>query len=424
MKIMFRTIVISAVLVLSASSSEAQEPAGGGFAKGADVSWLTEMEATGKKFYTAGGEEMECLALLKKLGIDSIRLRVWVNPVEHGNWCNREDVIVKAKRAHAAGMRLMVDFHYSDWWADPGKQNKPAAWEDFSLEDLKKAVSEHTKEILNALKQERLTPEWVQVGNETDNGLLWETGKASANMKNYAELVRAGYDASKSVFPGTKVMVHVSNGYDNALFRWNFDGLKANGAKWDVIGMSLYPTWAKGKGYATWQEVNDACMANVRDMMERYGSEVMICEVGMPCNQAEECKQFLTDLISKARAVPKNKVLGVFYWEPQCYDWADYHLGAFDKTGKPTAAMDAFLQEPDKISDKAAIEMANKNIGDLKYAPNKEIKVRRLRHWETQRKLICVTFPSNHPEDANGPDYAAEVFLDADTGECIWIAGG
>ena len=317
-------------------------PAEDGFAKGADISWLTEMEAEGKKFYNAQGEEMECMALLKSLGINSIRLRVWVDPSAIGNWCNKEDVIVKAKRADALGMRLMINFHYSDWWADPGKQNKPDAWKDLSVEDLKDAVAEHTIYILTALKQENLTPAWVQIGNETDNGLLWETGKASVSMKNYAELVRSGYDAAKSVFPETKVIVQVSNGYDNALFRWNFDGLKNNGAKWDIIGMSLYPYWASDKGYDTWQKVNDACIANIHDMIERYDTEVMICEVGMNYNQAEDCRIFLTDLITRTKSIPDNKVLGVFYWEPQCYNWKNYQLGAFDRTGKPTVAMDAF----------------------------------------------------------------------------------
>ena len=324
------------------NNSNYSKPVEDHFAKGADISWITEMEAKGKKFYNAKGDEMECMALLKSLGINSIRLRVWVNPVEIGNWCNKEDVIVKAKRANELGMKLMINFHYSDWWADPGKQNKPAAWIDYSIEELKNAVSEHTIEILQALKQENITPEWIQIGNETDDGLLWDTGKASKNMKNYAELVKAGYDASKSVFPNQKVIVHVSNGYNNALFRWNYDGLKANGAKWDIIGMSLYPSYAKDNGYETWLEVNDACIANINDMIKRYDTEIMICEVGMPYNQAEECKNFLTDLINKSKEIPDNKVLGVFYWEPQCYNWVGYQLGAFDINGKPTVAMDAF----------------------------------------------------------------------------------
>ena len=345
MKTSCKIFIVSTVLALFFACDEnstSSQPLDEGFAKGADVGWVTEMESKGVKFYNAQGEEMECMTLLKSLGINSIRLRVWVNPSTHGNWCNKADVLVKAKRAHALGMRLMIIFHYSDWWADPGQQNKPAAWKNFSIEELENAVSEHTKDVLMALKKEKISPEWVQIGNETDDGLLWETGKASVSKKNYAGLIKAGYDAAKSVFPNTKVIVHVSNGYNNALFRWNFDGLKANGAKWDIIGMSLYPSYAKEKGYETWQEVNEACLANIYDMIERYGTEVMICEVGMPYYQAEDCKKFLTDLIDKAKSVPNKKVLGVFYWEPQCYNWGNYQLGAFDNTGKPTVAMDAF----------------------------------------------------------------------------------
>ena len=343
MKTGYKIFIVLVVLGLFfACENNSFKPVDKGFAKGADVSWLTEMEAAGKKFYNAQGKETECLTLLKSLGINSIRLRVWVNPVEHGNWCNKADVIAKAKRADALGMRLMIDFHYSDWWADPGNQNKPAGWKNLPLEELKNAVSEHTKEMLEALKKERLTPEWVQIGNETDNGFLWETGKASVSMKNYAVLTQAGYDAAKSVFPDTKVIVHVSNGYNNALFRWIFDGLKAYGANWDMIGMSLYPSYAKDEGYNTWQKVNDACFANINDMIERYDTEVIICEVGMPYTQAEDCKNFLTDLINKAKSVPNNKVSGVLYWEPQCYNWGGYQLGAFDNTGKPTVAMEAF----------------------------------------------------------------------------------
>ena len=335
-------IIIFSLFFACENNRQADENQECAFAKGADIGWLTEMEAAGKKFFNEQGEEMECITLLKSLGINSIRLRVWVNPIEIGNWCNKEDVIAKAKRANELEMRLMINFHYSDWWADPGKQNKPAEWKNLSLEELKNALSEHTKDILTAFKDENLIPEWVQIGNETDNGLLWDTGKASENMKNYAELIKAGYDAAKSIFPETKIIVHISNGYDNSLFRWNLDGLKTNGAKWDIIGMSLYPTYAKEKGYNTWKEVNEACLLNIHNLIERYGSEVMICEVGMPYNRPEECKNFLTDLINKAKSVPDNKVLGVFYWEPQCYDWKEYQHGAFDNNGKPTVAMQAF----------------------------------------------------------------------------------
>src|SRR5205085_4779893 len=125
---------------------------------------------------------------------------------------------------------------------DPGKQNKPAAWASQDFNTLKTSLKDHTVNVMNALKTNGVTPEWVQVGNETDDGMLWPDGKASSNMSNFAQLITAGYDAVKSVNDSSKVIVHVSNGFNNDLFRWLFDGLENNNAKWDVIGMSLYPS--------------------------------------------------------------------------------------------------------------------------------------------------------------------------------------
>lgn len=307
------------------------------FAKGADVGWLSEMESGGIKFYDNSGNQKDCIELLKSKGINSIRLRVWVNPTD--GWCNASDVVKQAVRAKKMGMRIMIDFHYSDWWADPGKQNKPVAWKDLNLADLTAAVAAHTKDVLQQLKTAGVAPEWVQVGNETNDGMLWETGRASASMSNFAQLINAGYDGVKAIFPSAKVIVHLANGWDNSLFRWMFDGLKSNGAKYDVIGMSLYPTWAG----TSWSTANQNCLANMNDMVSRYGKEIMIVEVGMSWDNAAECKSFLTDIIAKTRSLPGKKGLGVFYWEPQCYNnWKDYKLGAFDNSGKPTVAMDAF----------------------------------------------------------------------------------
>lgn len=305
------------------------------FAKGADISWLTEMENNGYKFYTRQGTQKDCYQVLKEEGMNSIRLRAWVNPTN--GWCNTADVVTKAKRARAAGMRIMIDFHYSDWWADPGKQNKPSAWTALNFNDLKNALSDYTKHVMDTLKSNGIIPSWVQVGNETNDGILWEDGRASASMGNFAALVKAGYDAVKSVSDTTKVIVHLSNGFDNTLFRWMFDGLKNNGAKWDIIGMSLYPS------SSNWSALNTQCLTNMNDMVARYKTPVMICEVGMPWSDSVACKSFLTDIITKTKSVSGNNGLGVFYWEPECYNnWQGYSLGAFDNSGKPTVALDAF----------------------------------------------------------------------------------
>jgi arabinogalactan endo-1,4-beta-galactosidase len=305
------------------------------FAKGSDVSWVTQMENTGIKFYNSIGTETECMQLLKNTGVNSIRLRVWVNP--SAGWCNTADVVTKAIRAKNLGMKILIDLHYSDSWADPGKQTKPASWAIQDLATLQTSVYNHTLAVMNALKANSITPDWVQVGNETNDGMIWPEGKASVNMANYAKFFIAGYNAVKAASPVSKVMVHISNGYDNTLFRWNLDGLKANGAVWDVIGMSLYPSTAN------WSTFNSQCLNNMNDMVTRFGSEVMICEVGMSWDQAAACNSFITDLIIKVKSVNNNKGIGVFYWEPEAYNnWQGYTLGAFDNSGKPTIALNAF----------------------------------------------------------------------------------
>ncbi|MBA2249480.1 MAG: glycosyl hydrolase 53 family protein [Chitinophagaceae bacterium] len=305
------------------------------FAKGADVSWLTEMESLGIKFYNSNGNQQDCMQILKSLGMNSIRFRVWVNPAN--GWNNTADVVAKAVRAKNLGLKILLDFHYSDSWADPGKQNKPAAWASEDITMLQTSVYDHTLTVLNTLKANGITPAWVQVGNETNDGMLWPEGRASVNMQNFALLVKAGYNAVKAVDASIKVVVHISNGYDNGLFRWIFDGLKTNGVSWDVVGMSMYPT------AANWSTLNSQCLVNMNDMVTRYNKEVMICEVGMSWNDSTACNSFIADLIVKTRSVSGNKGLGVFYWEPEAYNnWQRYSLGAFDNSGKPTAALNAF----------------------------------------------------------------------------------
>jgi arabinogalactan endo-1,4-beta-galactosidase len=309
--------------------------------KGADVSWLTEMEAAGKKFYTKDGVPMEGIQLMKSLGMNAIRLRVWVNP-ENG-WNNIEDVLVKAKRVRDASMKLMINFHYSDGWADPSKQTIPAAWSDYAIEEMKEAVATHTEAVLTQLKNNDVVVDWVQVGNETGNGMLWDIGKASVSMANYAALTMAGYNATKKVYPNAKVIVHIESGEVIDKFNWILTGLKDNGAKWDVIGMSLYPIAGWRNTNETWQEINKKIFDNMNTLVATYHSEIMICEVGLPWDNADVAYDALRDIFQKVDRVNGGKGLGVFYWEPQCYGgWNGYTMGAFDNNGRPTRALDAF----------------------------------------------------------------------------------
>lgn len=189
----------------------------------------------------ARGDVTECTRLMKELGLDAVRLRVWVDPKD--GFSSKEDVLVMAKRAKALDMAIMMDFHYSDWWADPGKQNIPDAWKGMNVAEMQKALDAHTKETLQLLKDNDIEVKWVQVGNETTHGFLWPVGRAEENMENYARLTRAGYDAVKEIYPHAAVIKHLDNGYDRSIYDFIFDGLRKHGAAWDMIGMSLYPYW-------------------------------------------------------------------------------------------------------------------------------------------------------------------------------------
>ncbi len=321
------TAIFSGCLLLPAASSAAS------FANGADVSWVDQQESSGYSFYNSSGVKTDPFLLLKNLQINSIRLRVWVNPA--GGWNDAADVLYKAKRAAAQGQRIMIDFHYSDSWADPGKQNKPAAWASHTFAQLNTDVYNHTYGVLNYLKTNGITVEWVQVGNEINSGMLWPDGSTS-HFSKLASLINNGYNATKAVYPSAKVVLHIANGYNNAVFRWFFDGVKGGGAKWDVIGMSHYPP------VSGWASYNNQISTNMWDMVGRYSKPVMVCEVGMDWQQASTTKSMLTDLLNKTKALGSNG-LGVFYWEPQAYPgWQGYNMGALNSSGKFTIAMDPF----------------------------------------------------------------------------------
>lgn len=310
------------------------------FSNGADVSWLPQMEATGYKFYDVDGTQKDCLQLLKDRGINTIRLRVWVNPSNDraSGHCSPAETVVMAVRAQQLGMRIMIDFHYSDSWADPGKQTKPAAWANHTFTQLLDDVYNHTFAVLNDLKTAGVTPEWVQIGNEIPSGILWPEGNTS-NWGQLAQLLNKGYDATKAIDNSIKVIVHIDQGNNNGRFRYFFDNATANNVRYDVIGLSYYPYWLNSDYTVT---INDL-QNNLNDMVTRYGKEVMIVEVGGDFTLVQNTYDMLVAVISAVKNVPNNKGLGVVYWEPEGEkSWSGYQLNAWQSNGKPSPALDAF----------------------------------------------------------------------------------
>ena len=266
-------------------------------------------------------------------------------------------------------MGILVDFHYSDWWADPAKQNIPAAWSGHSYEQMKEDLRAHTVEVLTYLKDNGVEPKWIQVGNETRNGFLWSVesnelgwpvidengnttitesmGHVVNNPEQYAGFFATGYDACKSVFPEAIVMVHLDNGFDKDLYDFNLGVLQKYGAKWDMIGMSLYPYWALDGGFRDDEEqtITD-CIENIKHVSEKFGCDVMIVETGFLVDEndperMETSRRQLARVIRESINNTDGHCKGVFYWEPECKP-SQYKLGAFTEHGFPTAIMDAF----------------------------------------------------------------------------------
>ncbi len=350
--IQLRLVLMSiiALLINSCTSAQPSEtitppetPSNFVFSKGADVSWLPQMEATGYTFYDVDGTLKDGLQLLKDRGINTIRLRVFVNPSNHktNGHCGTAETLSMAVRAKSMGMRIMIDFHYSDTWADPAHQAKPAAWANHSFVELQNDVYKHTYDVLNALKTAGVTPEWVQVGNEIPSGMLWPEGKIenNQNWNQLAVLLNKGYEATKAINTAIKVVIHVDQGNDNGRFRWFFDNMTTNSVKYDVIGMSYYPYWL-GSNYTT---TIVALQNNLKDMVTRYGKEVMVVEVGGDYTLVQNTKDMLVAVINAVKTVPNNKGLGVIYWEPEGEkSWSGYQLNAWQSDGKPSPALDAF----------------------------------------------------------------------------------
>ena len=332
---MIRFLLCLLILVSAANAAP--------FAKGADVGWLQQMEASGFVFKDRDGKPTDCLKILKDHGIDTIRLRVWVNPSDNpkSGHCGRDEVVAMAVRTSKMGFRIMIDFHYSDTWADPSHQKKPAAWAGHDITRLKKDVFDHTTDVLKALKVRGVTPEWVQIGNEIRDGMLWPDGRASKQPENLAALINEGYRATKAVNPGINVIVHVDSGQDKGLFRWFFDLMEKHGARFDVIGASFYPSRVNGGRER--DKTIDALIENLTDMAARHRKPVMVVEIGAESTQPAETRTMLEKVIARTRAIPENKGIGVIYWEPEgAQSWSGYKLSAWANDGRPTEALEAF----------------------------------------------------------------------------------
>ena len=295
---------------------------------GADVSTLQRAEDLGAKYYDASGTARDALDILKSLGVNYVRLRIWNNPVSGYN--NEAKVLQFAKTAKAKGFKLLIDFHYSDTWADPGHQTKPAAWSSHGISQLQTDVYNYTYQVCTDLKSEGATPDSVQIGNEINVGMLWNDGKVVNNdFTNLSLLLKSGYNATKACNSGTQVIIHTADADSDANARWFYDGIKAKGVNWDITGLSYYCYW-----HGTLSNLSSV----ITDVKSRYGKPVVIAETAypftadnadstansvtgsQPCSGYQATWQGQANEFTAVQNTARSAgALGVFYWEPTWY---------------------------------------------------------------------------------------------------------
>lgn len=247
------------------------------YIKGMDLSTVYELEKLGAKYYD-DGVEGDIFDILERYGVNSVRLRLWNDPYTedgkpYGAGTNDLEVYKKlARRAIDHNMSVLLDYHYSDFWADPGKQRVPKAWRGMNADELCQAVYDFTRDTLLSMKADGVLPQLVQVGNELTNGLMWPLGHKPEHYDNIAKFVSAGIRAVKSVDESIAVMIHLDNGGNNEMYVDWFEHYMKLGEDFDIIGMSYYPFW-----HGTMPQLE----ANMRDMAARYGKKIVIAEVSM-----------------------------------------------------------------------------------------------------------------------------------------------
>lgn len=349
------------------------------FVKGMDLSTLVELERCGAKYYD-NGKEMDILDIMKKYDVDTIRIRLWNDPwSEEGESYGAGENDLKtsleiAKRVTEAGFGVLLNFHYSDFWADPGKQFKPKAWVNFGVEELEQAVYDFTAESMEIFEKEGVNITMVQVGNELSNGLLWPEGKVP-NYDNIAKFVNAGIRGVRKVDAEVPIMIHLDNGGKNELYREWFDNFMERGEDFQIIGLSYYPFW---------HGTLDMLEYNMNDIAKRYGKDLVVAEVSMGYTMEdykdyeklsdEERKgyatrqelvdkieypmtvqgqyDFMEDFLNRISHVADGKGKGFFWWEPA---WIPVH-----GSGWATPASLKYIEDPGPCGN----EWANQALFD------------------------------------------------------------
>lgn len=387
------------------------------FIKGADISMLPQMENDGAKFYDTDGKEMDCMKIMQNHGVNWIRLRIWNHPTQGAGNTDEAKALAMAKRAHALGLKVLIDFHYSDWWADPGKQTKPKAWEGHSKEQLVTDVYDFTSKVIKDLQAQGTEPDMVQIGNEIKNGMIWPEGKLPADDggKELAKMVQAGLQAvhDSDADHTIKTMIHLPDGGDNAFYQSWFNQLildnKVN--DFDIIGLSYYPFW---HGSLT------QLSANMDDISKRYNKDVIVVETAVGFSnenfdatpnlygpEQEKLSGFrstvqgqatgLREIMQRVVNVPDYHGKGIFYWAPESYapagikvDDAWDNLCMFGPNGRALDSMDVFKDVSDLKLPTVIARAKSAESGKVIAGVGKPVKL---------PETVRVTYTDDHTQD-------------------------
>ncbi len=305
------------------------------FIMGVDISSIIEVEEAGGVFYNDSGQEQDVFEILKAHGVNYVRIRLWYDPYNEdgeafgGGTNDTETGIAIAKRAARVGMRICLDFHYSDFWADPSKQKMPRAWEDLGKEELKQAIYDYTYETIKAFEEEGVRPHMVQVGNEINNGMVYSKGKLSIyGFDDLAEYISSGINAVKAVSEDIKTVVHLAQGASESSLKYFYNNIIENGVEFDVIGLSYY---------AYWHGKMDQFQSTLEALDETYEQEIAVMEYAY--GYTDYSNEYTSNIYSSdlednggydtsmqgqasyirdvnAAVASIESGIGTFYWEP------------------------------------------------------------------------------------------------------------
>lgn len=313
---------------------------------GADLSFVKEAEDSGFIF-KENSQPKSCIQIFKDHGYNWVRLRLFHTPTELPN--NLEYTIALAKDAKKQGFKFLLDYHYSDTWADPAKQYIPKAWEGKSPAELEEIVFQYTRSTMLEFKKAGVFPDMVQVGNEISNGMLWPIGKLPDNWDRFAALLKAGINgviASCGNNPCPEIMVHIDKGGDKDFTKYFFDKIKNYNIEYDVIGQSYYPWW-------------HGSLLDLRECLnfasKEYKKDIIVVEAAYnfrlqeyknskaPFPETPEGqKEFLEEVNNIILSVPNGRGLGIFWWEPAAPNRGFESRTFFDEEGNVMPVINVF----------------------------------------------------------------------------------